>query len=61
MFEKIQPLLSGEIYYKNTPLDEAIKTVYATDASEYQEKPIAVVLPAPVVPLKSILCSAMTE
>ena len=55
MFEKIQPLLSGEIYYKNTPLDEAIKTVYSTDASEYQEKPIAVVLPQNKEDIKTLI------
>lgn len=41
MFTKLKESLSGEIYYNNLTLDESIKQVYATDASEYQEKPQA--------------------
>lgn len=48
MFTKLKSSLSGEIYFENTPLDESIKRIYATDASEYQEKPQAVIIPKTV-------------
>lgn len=48
MFTQLKFSLSGEIYYDNSPLDESIKRVYATDASEYQEKPQAVIIPKTV-------------
>lgn len=48
MFTKLKTSLSGEIYFNNSPLDESIKRVYATDASEYQEKPQAVIIPKTV-------------
>ena len=45
MFLTLKTKLSGELYFNNSTLDSSIKRIYATDASEYQEKPIAVVLP----------------
>lgn len=45
MFESLLKDFEGELYFRNTITDEAIKTVYATDASVYQEKPLAVALP----------------
>ncbi|MDZ7876735.1 MAG: FAD-linked oxidase C-terminal domain-containing protein [Saprospiraceae bacterium] len=55
MFETIQTQLSGQIYYKNTALDQAVRNVYATDASEYQEKPVAVVLPRTIDDIKILI------
>ena len=55
MFEKIAPSLAGEIYYKNTSLDASIKRIYATDASEYQELPVAVVLPKTIDDIKTLI------
>jgi FAD/FMN-containing dehydrogenase/Fe-S oxidoreductase len=48
MFTKLKSSLSGEIYFDNSSLDESIKRIYATDASEYQEKPQAVIIPKSV-------------
>jgi FAD/FMN-containing dehydrogenase/Fe-S oxidoreductase len=48
MFSQLKSSLSGEIYFNNSPLDESIKRIYATDASEYQEKPQAVIIPKSV-------------
>ncbi|MBA4853715.1 FAD-binding and (Fe-S)-binding domain-containing protein [Emticicia sp. BO119] len=45
MFESLLKDFEGELYFRNTTVDEAIRKVYATDASVYQEKPIAVALP----------------
>ncbi len=55
MFSELQAHFSGELYFKNTPNDEAIKKIYATDASEYQEKPIGVALPKDVQDLKILI------
>ncbi len=55
MFEPLQSQLSGELYYKDSTVDEAIKRVYATDASEYQEKPMAVVLPRHTDDIKTLV------
>ncbi len=55
MFEKLQTQLSGDIYFKNTTLDASIKRVYATDASEYQEQPQAVVLPQNIEDIKLLI------
>lgn len=48
MFSKLKSSLSGEIYFDKSQLHESIKRVYATDASEYQEKPQAVIIPKTV-------------
>lgn len=55
IMKQLQAQLSGEIFFKNTQHDEAIKKVYATDASEYQEKPLAVALPKSVEDLKVLI------
>jgi FAD/FMN-containing dehydrogenase/Fe-S oxidoreductase len=45
MFDQIKAKYTGELYSNNTDKDNAIKRIYATDASEYQELPLAVALP----------------
>ncbi len=52
MFVQLKPLLSGEIFYDDTAKDNAIKRIYATDASEYQELPMAVALPKTIEDIK---------
>ena len=44
-FEKIRNDFSGELYYGDESLDRTIRMAYATDASVYQEYPIAVAIP----------------
>lgn len=44
-FTELQEQLKGKIYFDNSTEHNAIKVLYATDASVYQEKPIAVAIP----------------
>ncbi len=46
MFEQLRAEFDGELYFDSSARDEAIRSVYATDASVYQEKPLAVAIPA---------------
>lgn len=55
MFESLLKDFEGELYFRNTTTDEAIRTVYATDASVYQEKPRAVALPKSVHDIKQLI------
>lgn len=61
MFDTIQAQFSGEIYFKNTTLDASIKRVYATDASEYQEKPLAVAIPKTIDDIKQLIQLATAQ
>ncbi len=45
MFAQFKEQFEGELYFNDSPSHEAIKNVYATDASVYQEKPLAVAIP----------------
>jgi FAD/FMN-containing dehydrogenase/Fe-S oxidoreductase len=45
LFEKLSSTFEGELYFDNSAAHEAQKLIYATDASVYQEKPIAVAIP----------------
>ncbi|MCY7350015.1 MAG: FAD-binding protein [Cytophagaceae bacterium] len=51
-FELLQSVFGGELFYDNSPLHQAQLRVYATDASVYQEQPVAVALPRSVQDLK---------
>jgi FAD/FMN-containing dehydrogenase/Fe-S oxidoreductase len=55
MFESLLKDFEGELYFRDTTVDEAIRTVYATDASVYQEKPIAVALPKSVQDIRQLI------
>lgn len=44
-FENIQSIFSGELYYNDSPEHHAVRLAYSTDASVYQELPIAVAVP----------------
>ncbi|GAB3508827.1 FAD-binding and (Fe-S)-binding domain-containing protein [Emticicia fontis] len=61
MFESLLKDFEGELYFRNTITDEAIRTVYATDASVYQEKPIAVALPKRVQDIRQLIHFANTN
>ena len=45
-FENLRQRFSGELYYNDSSLHQAQMLAYSTDASVYQEKPLAVALPA---------------
>jgi FAD/FMN-containing dehydrogenase/Fe-S oxidoreductase len=56
MNEKLKELssrLEGELY-----LDDTMRLLYATDASAYQEKPLAVAIPKSVIDLKALIAFA---
>ncbi len=44
-FSALRQTLSGTIHFEESGFDNSIRLVYSTDASVYQEKPIAVALP----------------
>jgi FAD/FMN-containing dehydrogenase/Fe-S oxidoreductase len=44
-FSQLSKHFSGELFFDDSTLHEAQKRVYSTDASVYQEKPIAVAVP----------------
>lgn len=44
-FEKLSVSFNGELFFDNSAIHEAQKLVYSTDASVYQEKPLAVAVP----------------
>src|SRR4051795_11887967 len=54
-FENLAAAVKGELYYETSQRDNAMRMVYATDASVYQEKPIAVLLPKTVDDLKAVI------
>jgi FAD/FMN-containing dehydrogenase/Fe-S oxidoreductase len=51
-FEVLRNVFEGELYYNDSPQHQAQLLVYATDASVYQERPVAVALPRSVTDLK---------
>ncbi len=55
MFESLLKEFEGELYFKNTTTDVAIKKVYSTDASVYQEEPLAVAIPKTIDDLKKLI------
>ncbi|RDC64010.1 FAD-binding and (Fe-S)-binding domain-containing protein [Adhaeribacter pallidiroseus] len=58
---ELQKTLQGEFYYQETGLDNAMRLVYASDASIYQEKPLAVALPKDVADLKTLIQFAASK
>ncbi|MDQ3290201.1 MAG: FAD-binding oxidoreductase, partial [Bacteroidota bacterium] len=52
---ELKKALQGEFYYQDTGLDNAMRLVYASDASIYQEKPLAVALPKNEADLKTLI------
>ncbi|QNF33909.1 FAD-binding protein [Adhaeribacter swui] len=58
---ELQNALTGEFYYRETGLDNAMRLVYASDASIYQEKPLAVALPKDVADIKTLIEFAATH
>lgn len=55
MLDQLTTHFSGELYYQNSTRDQAMKKVYATDASVYQEKPLAVAIPKTVQDLQHLI------
>ncbi len=57
-FKQLQQILAGELYNKSSPEDLAIKRIYATDASEYQEQPVAVAIPKGIDDFRALVAFA---
>ncbi|WP_293299330.1 FAD-binding and (Fe-S)-binding domain-containing protein [Pedobacter sp. UBA4863] len=57
-FETLSACLNGELFFDNSPEHEAQKLVYSTDASVYQEKPLAVAVPQTTEDIKSLIAFA---
>jgi FAD/FMN-containing dehydrogenase/Fe-S oxidoreductase len=54
-FKILQESFAGELYFDNSTIHNAQKILYSTDASVYQEKPLAVVIPQDVSDLKLLI------
>ena len=55
MFDSLLKNFEGELHFKDTVTDQAIKAVYSTDASVYQEKPLAVAIPKTIEDIKKLI------
>ena len=54
-FKELQSDFEGELYFKTEGTDLAIRRVYATDASEYQEMPRAVAIPRDAEDIRKLI------
>lgn len=55
MWEDLKKEFSGELYYDDSPKHNAIRMSYATDASVYQERPLAVAIPKTNDDIKTLI------
>jgi len=55
MFQELKKNFSGDIYFGDQGLDAAMRTLYSTDASEYQERPMAVAIPRSIKDLQQLV------
>lgn len=58
IFEQLDCDLEGELYYNSSTQHQAVMRVYATDASVYQEIPMAVCLPKNTTDIKKLILFA---
>ena len=54
-FSSLVQSFDGELYHDHSPEHEAMRLLYATDASVYQEKPLAVALPKTTEDVKRLV------
>ena len=57
-FEQLSSDFTGELFYNDTSLHQAQLLAYSTDASVYQEKPLAVALPANIDDIVALVAFA---
>ncbi len=55
----LSKVLKGRLYFQDTGVDNALRMVYATDASMYKEKPLAVSLPQTAGDIKALINFAL--
>lgn len=60
-FNTLRSGFEGELYFDNSTLHAAQRTVYATDASVYQEMPLAVALPRNIGDIRALIDFARTN
>ncbi|MDF7816550.1 FAD-linked oxidase C-terminal domain-containing protein [Runella sp. MFBS21] len=60
-FEELTRDFAGELYFDSSVAHQAIKKLYATDASVYQEMPLAVALPRTVDDIRRLIAWATTH
>ena len=60
-FNTLRARFEGELYFDNSTLHTAQRAVYATDASVYQEIPLAVALPKNVEDIRALIDFAKTN
>ncbi len=60
-FHALQLQLEGELYFDDSAAHQAQRHLYATDASVYQELPLAVALPKSVADLKKLIAFARQQ
>jgi FAD/FMN-containing dehydrogenase len=61
MFDKLINTFAGDLYYQDSTHHLAMKNVYATDASVYQQRPMAVAIPGTAEDLQRLICFAYQE
>ncbi|GAB3259375.1 FAD-binding and (Fe-S)-binding domain-containing protein [Larkinella harenae] len=54
-FSSLQQSFDGDLYFDDSPEHEAMRLLYATDASVYQEKPLAVAIPKTAEDIKRLV------
>ena len=54
-FSTLQSQFEGELYFDDSTLHAAQKAIYATDASVYQEMPLAVALPRTIEAIRQLI------
>ncbi len=54
-FKELSALLEGEFYFENSIADSTMRRLYATDASAYQEVPVAVCLPESMADVQQLI------
>lgn len=54
-FNILQESFAGELFFDNSTTHNAQKILYSTDASVYQEKPLAVAIPKDITDLKALI------
>lgn len=60
-FNALRSRFEGELYFDDSNLHAAQRTIYATDASVYQEMPLAVALPRTVGDIRALIDFAKTN
>jgi FAD/FMN-containing dehydrogenase/Fe-S oxidoreductase len=60
-FNTVRSRFTGELYFDDSTLHAAQKSIYATDASVYQEMPLAVALPRTVEDIRLLIEFAGTQ